>query len=262
LSINISQIFVRYPDEKDAAALLASKQDRSPGAPSFLVARTGTPWLAVCSGDNTPAPDTARLLSRALEASALWFGLAGNALAYRLIRYDLGREVEKVLEPPEIFQADGVSQMPAYRDVEAELYGKLRALGIPQEYLYLFMEEIGVSGGDPGRTDAAVVRGGSVENFVHRVPRRSVDAVRTLFDHHKEGEQTVYESIRLQGAFDNSRAKQLLMTLEQMCKRRSLPPGWRIRFVLEPEFDPAFAMKLAAVHAAGKWSYELSHLEP
>jgi len=262
LSINISQIFVRYPDEKDAAALLASKQDRSPGTPSYLVARTASPWLAVCSGDNTPAPDIARHLSRALEGSALWFGLAGNALAYRLIRYDLGREVEKVLEPPEIFQADGASQMPAYRDVESELYAKLRGLGIPQEYVYLFMEEIGVSGGDPGRTDAAVVRAGSVENFVHRVPRRSVDAVRTLFDHHKEGEQTVYESIRLQGAFDNSRAKQLLQTLERMCKRRSLPPGWKVRFVLDPDFDPSFMMKLAAVHAAGKWSYELSHLEP
>ena len=68
MSINISQIFVRYPDEKDAAALLASKQDRSPDSPSFLVAKTGSPWLAVCSGDNTPSPDTARFLSRALEA--------------------------------------------------------------------------------------------------------------------------------------------------------------------------------------------------
>ena len=95
---------------------------------------------------------------------------------------------------------------------------ELRALGIPHEYLYLFMEEIGVSGGDPGRTDAAVVRNGSVENFVHRVPRRSVEGVRTLFDHHKEGEQAVYESIRLQGAFDNARAKQLLQTLEQIQK--------------------------------------------
>lgn len=262
MSINISQIFVRYPDEKDAAALLASRQDRSAGAPSFLVARTGSPWLAVCSGDNTPSPDMARHLSRALEGTSLWFGLAGNALAYRMIRYDLGREVEKILEPPEIFQADGASQMPAYRDVESELYGKLRALAVPQEYVYLFMEEIGVSGGDPGRTDAAVVRNGSVENFVHRVPRRSVDAVRTLFDHHKEGEQTVYESIRLQGAFDNARAKQLLQTLEQICRRRSLPPGWKVKYVLDPEFDPNFAMRLAAVHAAGRWSYEVTHLEP
>jgi len=120
----------------------------------------------------------------------------------------------------------------------------------------------GVSGGDPGRTDAAVVRNGSVETFVHRVPRRSVDEVRTLFDHHKEGEQSVYESIRLQGAFDNSRAKQLLQTLDQICKRRSLPPGWKIRYVLDPEVDANFVMRLLAVHAAGKFRYELSHLEP
>ncbi len=262
MSINVSQIFVRYPDEKDVAALLASRQDRGPGATSFLIARTGTPWLAVCSGDNAPSFDTARHLSRALEGTALWFGLAGNALAYRLIRFDLGREVEKTLEPPEIFTADGAQIMPAYRDVEAELYGKLRGFDIPQEYVYLFMEEIGVSGGDPGRTDAAVVRNGTVENFVHRVPRRSVDAARTLFDHHKEGEQTVYESIRLQGAFDNGRAKQLLQTLEQVCRRRSLPPGWRIRYVLDPEVPSDFVMRLLAVHAAGKFSYELSHLEP
>jgi hypothetical protein len=261
VSINISQIFVRYPDEKDAAAMLASKQDRTPGAPSFLVAKTGSPWLAVCSGDNAPAPDTARLLSRGLEGTALWFGLAGNALAYRLIRYDLGREAEKVLEPPEIFQGDVTAQMPAYRDVEAELYGKLRALGIPHEYLYLFMEEIGVSGGDPGRTDAAVVRNGTVENFVHRVPRRSVDGVRTLFDHHKEGEQTVYESIRLQGAFDNARSKTLLQTLEQMCRRRSLPQGWKVKFILDSAFDPNFLMRLQAVHAAGKFSFELAQSE-
>lgn len=262
MSINISQIFVRYPDEKDAAALLASWQDRSAGAPSILVARTGTSWLAVCSADNAPSPDTARHLSRALEGVSLWFGLAGSALAYRLIRYDLGREVEKILEPPEIFQADGATQMPAYRDVESELYGKLRAQGVPQEYVYLFLEEIGVSGGDPGRTDAAIVRNGSVENFVHRVPRRSMDAVRTLFDHHKEGEQTVYESIRLQGAFDNARARQLMQTLEQMCRRRSLPPGWKIKYVLDPTIDPDFTMKLAAVHAAGKFSFEVTHVEP
>ena len=262
MSINISQIFVRYPDEKDAAALLSARQEGTPSAPAFLVARTGTPWLAVCSSDNMPAPETARHLSRALEGTALWFGLAGNALAYRLIRYDLGREAEKVLEPPEIFQADGVSLMPAYRDVEAELYARLRAAGIPQEYLYLFMEEIGVSGGDTGLTDAAVVRNGAVENFVHRVPRRSTDGVRTLFDHHKEGEQTVYESIRLQGEFDNARAKQLLQTLETICKRRSLPPGWKTRFVLDPQPAPDFVMKLMAVHAAAKFSFDLSHNEP
>ena len=86
--------------------------------------------------------------------------------------------------------------------------------------------------------------------------------MRTLFDHHKEGEQTVYESLRLQGAFDNPRAKQLLQTLEQMCKRRSLPAGWKVRYVVDPGTDPNFVMKLMAVHAAAKFSYELSHLEP
>lgn len=261
MSINISQIFVRYPDEKDVAALLAARQDRSPGAPSALVARTGTAWLAVCGGDNAPSPDTARHLSRALEASSIWFGLAGNALASRFIRYDLGREVEKTLEPAEIFQTEPATVMPAYRDVEQELYVKLRGLGIPQEYIYLFMEEIGVSGGSPGTTDAVVVRNGTADQFVHRVPRRSVDEVRTLYDHHKEGEQTVFETLRLQGAFDHSRARQLLHTLEAMTKRRRLPPGWKIKYRLEPELDTDFVMRLVAVFAAGKYSYDFTREE-
>src|SRR6185369_13635581 len=124
VSINISQIYVRYPDEKDVATLLATQQDRTPGSPSYLVTRTGTPWLAVFSGDNSPSPEKARYLSRALEGVAIWFGLAGNALAYRIIRYDLGRESEKILEPAEIFGGEAATtMMPAYKDVEAELYG-------------------------------------------------------------------------------------------------------------------------------------------
>ena len=261
MSINISQIFVRYPDEKDVAALLAARQDRSPGSPSSLVARTGSPWLAVCAGDNAPSPDTARHLSRALEGTVIWFGLAGNALASRYIRYALGNEAEKTLEPPEIFQAEPATVMPAYRDVEQELYVRLRGLGIPQENVYLFMEEIGVSGGSPGSTDAVVVRNGTVEQFVHRVPRRSVDEVRTLYDHHKEGEQTVFESLRLQGTFEHGRARQLLQTLEAMARRRRLPPGWKLKFRLEPELDPDFVMRLVAVFAAGKYSYDLTREE-
>ena len=259
MSINISQIFVRYPDEKDVAALLAAQQDRTPGSPSFLVARTGTPWLAVFSGDNAPSPDKAKHLSRALEGVAIWFGLAGNALAYRIIRYDLGRETEKILEPAEIFGGEAAtSMMPAYKDVESELYQRLRGLGIPQEYVYLFMEEVGVSGGTPGTTDAVVVRAGTVEQFVHRVPRRSVDAVRTMYDHHKEAEQTVYEAIRIQGTFDHGRARKLLQTLEAMCKRRSLLPGWKVKFRLEPELDPDFVMRILAIHAASRFSYDFT----
>jgi hypothetical protein len=258
VSINVSQIFVRYPDEKDVGSLLAGRQDRSPGTPSALVARTGTPWLAVCSGDNAPSPETARHLSRALEGTAVWFGLAGNALASRLIRYDLGREVEKTLEPPEIFQGEPAAVMPAYRDVEQELYAKIRGLGIPQEYVYLFMEEVGVSGGSPGMTDAVLVRNGTVEPFVHRVPRRSVDEVRTLYDHHKEAEQVVIETLRLQGAFDHDRARQLLKTLEATTRRRRLPPGWKVKYRLDPEPDADFMMRLIAVFAAGKYSYDLT----
>ena len=262
MSINISQIYVRYPDEKDVAALLATQQDRAPGSPSYLVARTGTPWLAVFSGDNSPSPEKARHLSRALEGVAIWFGLAGNALAYRIIRYDLGRESEKILEPAEIFGGEAATtMMPAYHDVEADLYSRLRGIGIPQEYVYLFMEEIGVSGGTPGTTDAVVIRAGGVEQFVHRVPRRSVDAVRTLYDHHKEGDQTVYEAIRIQGIFDHGRARQLLHTLEVMCKRRSLPPGWRVKYRLEPDLDPDFVMRILAIHAAGKFSYDFTREE-
>ena len=162
------------------------------------------------------------------------------------------------LEPAEIFQAEPAVVIPAYRDVEQELYVKLRGLGIPPEYLYLFMEEIGVSGGNPGTTDAVVIRNGTVEQFVHRVPRRSVDEVRTLYDHHKEGEQTVFETLRLQGAFDHGRARQLLLTLETMTKRRRLPPGWKVKYRLEPELDPDFVMRLVAVFAAGKYSYDLT----
>lgn len=261
MSINVSQIFVRYPDEKDVAALLAAKQTPGPGSPSFLVARTGSPWLAVFSGDNAPSYETARHLSRALEGQCLWFGLAGTALASRFIKYDLGREVEKVLEPPEIFQVEPTGVMPAYRDVEQELYAKLRGYGIPQEYVYLFMEEIGVSGGDPSRTDAVVIRNGSVEQFLHRVPRRSVDEARTLFDHHKEAESTVFETLHLQGDFDHGRARQLLQTLEAMTRRRRLPAGWKLKYRLEPELDPDFVMRLIAIFAAGKYSYDLTREE-
>ena len=257
MSINVSQIFVRYPDEKDAAGFLAELQRRSPGGLSYVVVRTPTPWLAVSARDNAPAPETARQLSRALEASAIWYGLAGNALAYRLIRYELGRESDKVLEPEEIFRPEATYALPAYRDVEQELYRRLRDQGLPPEYLYLFAEEIGVAGGEKGNPDAASVRDGTVEPFRHRVPRRGSDAVRTLFDLYKEGEQTVYEMLHLHGAFDESRAEQLFKTLEQVCRRRSLPPGWKVRYMAGSVRDPGLGRRLAGAHSRGRYSFEL-----
>ena len=262
VSINVSQVFVRYPDEKDAAEVLAGLQRKAPGGLTYVVARTPTPWLAVSSGDNAPAPEAARLLSRALEATAIWYGLAGNTLAYRLIRYELGRETDRVLVPEEIFQPDAAFALPAYRDVEQELYRKLRDAGIPAEYIYLFVEEIGVAGGEKESPDAVTVRDGSVEPFRHRVPHRGSDAVRTLFDLYKEGEETVYEMLHLHGDFDETRAEQLFRTLEKVCRRRSLPPGWKVRFMAGSVRDPALGPRLAGAHSRGRYSFELGPPPP
>ncbi|HYE97986.1 MAG TPA: hypothetical protein VEJ18_03700, partial [Planctomycetota bacterium] len=116
MSLNLSQLYVRYPEPKDAAeVLLDYHQTRAPES-SFVVTSTGSPWLSVCSADNGMPPDLGPLLSRALEAHAVWYGLAGHTLAYRLLRWHLGRETERVLVPEEIFSAEGARILPAYRD--------------------------------------------------------------------------------------------------------------------------------------------------
>jgi hypothetical protein len=257
LSINVSQIFVRYPDEKDAAGVLAELQKKAPGGLSYIVVRTPSPWLAISAGDNAPAPETARHLSRALEASAIWYGLAGNTLAYRLIRTELGREASRVLVPEEIFQAEAAAVLPIYRDVEQELHRRLLEAGVPAEYIYLFIEEIGVSGSDGEKPDAAAVRDGQVESFRHRVPRRGSEGVRTLFDLYKEGEETVYEMLHLHGAFDESRAEHLFRTLEEVCRRRSLPAGWKVTYLAGSVRDPELGRRLATAHSRGRYSFDL-----
>lgn len=259
MSINVSQIYVRYPDEKDAAGLLADLQRKSPGSLSYIVARTPapSPWLAISAGDNAPAPETARFLSRALEAQALWYGMAGNTLAYRLLRFDLGRETAKVLVPEEIFQPPAAFRLPAYRDVEQELHHRLLESAIPPEYIYLFTEEIGVSGADDQPPDAVAVRDGVLDPFRHRVPRRGSSAVRTLFDLYKEGEETVYEMLHLHGDFDESRAEQLFKTLEGVCRRRSIPPGWKVTYMAGSVRDPLLGRRLAGAHSKGRYSFDL-----
>lgn len=256
MSLNLSQAFVRYPDAKDAAdVLLDFHAKRAPEA-SFVVTSTGSPWLSVHASDNGAAPELAQALSRALEAQAVWYGLAGHTLAYRLLRWNLGTETERTLVPAEIFSPEGAAMLPAYRDVEEELYRTLRSIGIPTPYIYLFVEEIGVSGGDPGTPDAATVRGGGIEAFRHRVPRRREEHARTLYDLYKEGEQVVYENLRLHGAYDEARAKQLFKTLEAICRRRALPPDWTVRFLATTPGDPALGAKLAEAHRAGRWPFE------
>jgi hypothetical protein len=256
MSINVSQIYVRYPDEKDAAEVLAGSPPGEAGAPVYTVIRTPSPWLAVASRDNTTDPAVAQRLSRALEAKSIWYGLAGNALAYRLIRYELGREVEQVRDPADLFREEPPSLLPEYRDVEQELHARLRREGIPTDYVFLFSEEIGASA--KGSHDAAVVRGGAAEPFTHRVPRRESDEVRTLFDLYKEGEQRVTELLHLQGAYDEARARRLFATLETVCRRRALPEGWKVQYLAGSTRDPDLGRRLAELHAKGRFSYELA----
>lgn len=259
MSLNLNQVFVRYPDPKDAAELLLDFHRRKGPSLSFVVARAGGGWLAVLGADNTLPQEIGPLLSRALEAQALWYGLAGSSLAYRLLRWEHGREVERTLEPAELFTPDGPLLLPAYKDVEVELHKRLLAMGIPSDYVYLFAEEVGVAGGDPGTPDAAAVRNGGVELFRHRVPRRGDPGVRTLFDVFQEGEQKVYEHLTLHGEYEEGRAKELLRTLQSICRRRSLPPDWTVRFQAESPKLPATAEKLLALHAAGRHPFEMGY---
>jgi F-type H+-transporting ATPase subunit gamma len=46
-------------------------------------------------------------------------GLAGHALAYRLLRWNLGRETERQLEPPEIFAAEGAALVLPFANADA-----------------------------------------------------------------------------------------------------------------------------------------------
>ncbi len=255
VSVNVSQVFGRYPDEEGAAGVRARIQGCHPGLPSFVVTRTPSPWLAVLAGDNAPRPVVAQALSRALEAQALWYGLAGNTLAYRMIRYDFGRESEKSLEPPEIFQPDASFPLPAYHDAEQELYLKLRQAGIPAEYIYLFAEEVGM-GTNPGKTDAFAVRAGRAEAFRHRVPRHGTDSARTLFDLCREGEQAVCDRLNLLGEFHKDRAQHLFRILETVCRRRTLPAGWKIRYLASSARDPSLGRRLARVYPRGQFSFE------
>ena len=256
MSLNLSQVFVRYPDPADAAELLRDFTAKADGDAGGVAVSTGSPWLAVCGTGNSLPPECGQLLSRALEAQSVWFGLAGGSLAYRLIRWELGREVEQIRVPAEIFAEIPFDKMPEYRDVEEELYRKLRSLGIPADYVYLFVEEIGVAGGEAGVPDAAAARSGEVGPFRHRVPRRGEDRPRTLYDLYREGEQSVTETLRLQGPYDEARGRALLSVLETVRRRRSLPDGWTLKYEATAPGDPGLVDRLSALHAKGRYGYE------
>ena len=250
MSLNLSQVFVRYPDERGAAELLSNRDGE------FLVVRTSSPWLAISTTDNAPDVEMAQLLSRGLEATVLWYGLAGQALASRLVRFELGREVERTEMPPDLFRPGGPGLLPLYQDVELVLHRSLRGLGVPTDYIYLHSSEVGMEGED-GMTDAVLVRSGEIRPFRHRAPRREGEEVRTLFDISMEEEQRVCDRVRVRGSYDPKRGGQLLNTLEAVSLRRSLPEGWKIRYLLVCPEDPALWRALQKAHAAGRFTYEL-----
>lgn len=253
MSINLSQAFVRYPDARDASEVAAEYQNRNERAPGFIVAKATGGWVAVLAeGDDLPL-GLAERLSRALEARAVWFGLAGTALACRMRRYELGRIAEETAEPAELFGGEASFKLPAYRDVELALLERLREAGLPEAYLYLHEREVGMSGGEP---DAARVRGGQIERFPHRVPRRAKRRVRTLFDEHQEEGQRVTDRLELRGSWDEARAEQLLRTLDGIARRREVPSGWTVRYAVASA-DPEVLANLAALHRKRPHPYEL-----
>ena len=46
------------------------------------------------------------------------------------------------------------------------------------------------------------------------------------------------------------------MTLEKVCGRKSLPPGWKVRYLAGSPLDPNLGPRLASLHSSGRFSYE------
>lgn len=253
MSLNLSQAFVRYPDAKDAAEVAAEYQNQNPDTPGLIVARAPGGWLSVLGANDEVPPGLAERMSRALEARSIWFALAGSALAYRLRRHELGKLAEEAAEPPELFGGAESFALPAYRDAETVLLERLRGSALPEDYLCLYAREIGMSEGDP---DAARVRGGVIERFSHRVPKRARGGVRTQYDLYTEGEQAVTERLELRGTYDPARAEQLLRTLDRITKRREVPDGWTVRYAVSST-DPGLLPKLFTLHQKGRHPYRI-----
>lgn len=244
MTVNLSQFFVRFPSASDAAGalekMLASRAKGEQETPQHAIVETGTPWLAIVAWGNNAAPETAEYLSRALEAQAVWFGLAGRALACRLRKYRNGKRIDEWTSPPELFGAAETFPLPEYVDVESQLLAKLIDDGMPAAYLYLRADELGMSPrtGD-SKADAIALLAASWKEsgleqkpFVHRRPRRGAGLVRTLFDRFDDAKQVVADDLHLRGSWDEARGKSLLALLQAMANRRQVPEGWNYVYIL------------------------------
>lgn len=266
VTLNLSQVFVRYPDlvgvgqalEPYALARLRAAVE----VPRLLAFSTDTPWIAVLAVGNNPPPELAQFLSRALEADAIWAAVAGRALAYRWQVWKLGRRAEESTVPKDLFDAPETRPLPEYPDAELDVDRRLDSAGVPGGHRFLFAEELGDAG--DGRADGLVVEPGPERaedlvsrSFAVRVPRRPA-GLRTLFDRFDAERSVVEDEVLLRGQWDEGRGRRLLELLERMSARRTRPKGWTYRYVLESPEGMALLRPLLALHAGRKWSYELA----
>jgi hypothetical protein len=269
VTLNLSQVFVRFPSAPEAAnmlqRMLAPRAKGDQETPQHVVLQTGTPWLAIVAWGNNAAPETAEYLSRALESHAIWFGLAGRALAYRLRKYQHGKRVDESVSPPELFGAPEPFTLPAYVDAESELMSKLIADGLPPEYLYVRTDELGMSprSGEAEADAVAVLAAPWKESgleqkpFLHRRPRHDGRTVRTLFDRFDDAKQVVADDLVLRGTWDEARGESLLRTLQAMAQRRTVPAGWKYVYIL-PACDIAQPLGELFAQRKGALGYELA----
>ena len=266
MSLNLAHAFVRYPDIAGAASTAASyfaaaDKERGAGArvvfvaipacaaeaPAASAGRRPGPWIGIYAEGNNSAPGIAQYLSRALEAEAFWFGLAARSLAFRIQRFKLGKRVEETTEPAGLFGPDGPGVLPLYPDAEQEVFTRLGQAGIPEDYRFLHVEELGARpSGPPDSVQIRVGPGGADElPFAHRVPP-GASGIRTLFDRFDEEASVVEDDLVVRGTFTPDRAKALFATLRKIHGRKRPPSGWTFRFSVEsPEgaalLDPLFA---------------------
>jgi hypothetical protein len=266
MSLNLAHAFVRYPDVFGAASmasgyLAGELKERGSGPRTILVATPG-PWIGVYAEGNNLGPGLPQLLSRALEAEAVWFGLAARSLAYRIQRFRLGKRVEETTEPSGLFGPEGPGLLPLYPDAEQEVFARLGQSGIPEPYRFLHAEELGARRSGP--PDSVQIRvgpeGAEEQPFAHRTPTGPA-GLRTLFDRFDEAASIVEDDLVVRGTHDPERGRALFATLRKITARRTPPPGWTFRYAIEsPEggalLDPLLA-QYAEERKAGRAPFEL-----
>lgn len=237
MSLNLAHAFVRYPDVGGAASMastyLAAESKERGSAPRTVLISLPGGWIGAYAEGNNLGPGLAQFLSRALEAEAVWFGLAGRSLAYRVQRFKLGKRVEETTQPADLFGPDGPKVLPVYPDAEQEVFARLHQAGIAEPYRFLHAEELGANPSGPH--DAVQIRvgpdGSDEQPFAHRAP--AGDGLRAIFDRFDEAASIVEDDLVVRGKHDPDRGRALFATLRKIHARRKPPAGWTFRFAIE-----------------------------